>query len=663
MLIFDQLKRNDPQLRVVTGVVLGGLCVLLAGLWWVQIVSAQDYQDSLQTQSYRTVRVPAVRGKILDRNGFILAENRPTYNLSLYLEEMREAFAKEYTSLRPVRVVTNGGPFWKRWIGLGGAKTQYVRLRKPEMEALTWRSRYVAASNLVSQVSQRLDQPVVLDAVSFERHYKNSLALPYPVMSNLVPMQIARFEEQCFNYTGLDLEVQSRRVYPYQTTACHLLGYLQRDDRSVAGEEALFSYWLPDYRGVLGIEAGYDRELRGTAGAKSVLVNNVGYRQTENVWSAAEPGHSVVLTLDLRVQQAAERALQGVFGPNTLGAVVVMDVNSGDLLALASSPTVNPNHPIQGYPPGEFERRDDPKLRPVINRATQENYQPGSIFKTVVAMACLEDGLDPAEEINNPGFYKPRHGKAIPDLASPGMYDFRRALKKSSNTYFIKQGLKTGPEKIVRIGQRLHLGERTGMATRQEVPGNFPSIPRVTSRWSEGDTANLCIGQGDVDVTPLQMAVLTSAIANGGKVWWPRLAARIQTQDPFSTEPPLDLPGGRVRDLLEVSPRTLSVLREAMLADVEDKDGTGTSAAVAGMRICGKTGTAQKKDAHGILQEHITWFISFAPYENPKYAVVVMVENGGSGGKTCAPVAQKVYLALQQIESGNTKGQSLAAVK
>jgi penicillin-binding protein 2 len=659
MLIFDQLKKDDPQLRAVTAVVLGGLCVLLAGLWWIQVVSARDYQDSLQTQSYRTVRVPAVRGKILDRNGIALAENRPTYNLSLYLEDMRDAFAKEYSRLRPVRVVTNGGPFWKRWLGGSGVQTQFVRLSKPGVQDLTWRSRYAAASNLVSQVTQRLGQTIVLDPVSFRKHFETQLALPYPVLSNLVPVQIARFEENSFNSPGLDLEIQSTRVYPFQTTACHVLGYLQFDDSSVEGEEAFFSYRLPDFRGVLGIEGGYDKQLRGSAGAKSVLVNNVGYRQTENVWSTAAPGHSVVLTIDLRVQQAAERALQEVKGPITRGAVVVMDVNSGDILAMASSPTVNPNHSVLGFPKGEWERRQDTELRPVINRATQENYQPGSIFKTVVAMACLEDGLDQSEEIYNPGYYKLGRGKPMHDTAPPGSYNFRRAIKLSSNTYFITQGLRVGAAKIVRVGQRLHLGERTGLATRQEVSGNFPSLQKVSGKWSEGDTANLCIGQGEIDVTPLQMAVLTSAIANGGKVWWPRLVARVQTQDPFSTEPPIEYPAARVRDNLGVQPRTLSILREAMLADVEDKDGGGREAGIEGMRIAGKTGTAQKEDAHGVLEEYITWFVSFAPYDSPHYAVVVMVEKGGSGGKTCAPVARKIYLALQQLEGGAAKGQSL----
>jgi len=317
---------------------------------------------------------------------------------------------------------------------------------------------------------------------------------------------------------------------------------------------------------------------------------------------------------------------------------------------------------VQGFPAGEYQRWQDPTLRPVVNRATYENYQPGSIFKTVVGMACLEQGLDPKEALHSPGYIMIGR-RTIHDLAPPGLYDFRRALKVSCNTYFISNGLGAGVGNIVRLGQRLHLGEKVGLCTRQETAGSFPTLERVSAHWSDGDTANLCIGQGEIDVTPLQMAVVTSAIANGGKVLWPRLVARIESQDPASGEAATVFAGRQVREELGVKGRTLAILREAMLADVEDPDGTGREAAVPGLRVCGKTGTAQKKDVHGVLEEHVTWFISFAPYERPRYAVVVMVEveHGGSGTKTCAPVAQKIYLALQQCEPGDwLKADSLA---
>ena len=192
------------------------------------------------------------------------------------------------------------------------------------------------------------------------------------------------------------------------------------------------------------------------------------------------------------------------------GAVVVMDVRTGDVLAMVSSPPINPD-----YPSNELARLNDPKLRPQINRATYENYMPGSIFKTVVGLACLENGLNPDAEIYNPPNPEdPGHGyivvgrRPIHDTALPGEYDFRRAILRSCNTYFITNGLRTGIENIVRMGEKFHLGERTGLLTRQETKGVFPSLAEVeSSGWHDGDTANLCIGQGDIAVTPMQIAV------------------------------------------------------------------------------------------------------------------------------------------------------------
>jgi penicillin-binding protein 2 len=175
-------------------------------------------------------------------------------------------------------------------------------------------------------------------------------------------------------------------------------------------------------------------------------------------------------------------------------------------------------------------------------------------------------------------------------------------------------------------------------------------LRRVRVGWTAGDTANICIGQGEVDVTPLQMAIMTAAIANGGKVLWPRLVSRIEPADPYRGEPVVEFPAGRVRDELGVQPRTLALLREAMLADVEDREGTGRAAAVPGLRVCGKTGTAQVTDARGRVVDHTTWFVSYAPYETPRYVVVVMVESGRSGGATCAPLAALIYRALLQME-------------
>jgi penicillin-binding protein 2 len=654
MLIFDELKKNDPQLRLVAMVLVSGLGLLLAGLWWVQVVSAREYESHLETQSYRTVRIPAVRGKIFDREGRVLAENHPRYNLCLYLDDLRKPFTAAYgqrlAQARDAQTQAIAAQEKKLGRSLTKAERKSFAVTTDESEKLREQSRFAVANNLVAQIGQRLGQPLTLDAAKFERDYETRLALPCTILANLNDKQIARFEEQSSGELGADLELQSVRTYPSGATAANLLGYLQRNEDSAEGEDAFFSYRLPDYRGVVGIEAGFDVQLRGRAGAESVLVNNLGYRQSENIWSQPEPGENVVLTIDLDIQRAAEASLARHQGADARAAVVVMDVQKGDVLAMVSSPTINPNGFIEGFPPDELTRMNDPKLRPQINRATQQNYAPGSIFKPIIGLAALEDGLDPDALVDNPGYiYVGR--RHITDLAAPGQYNLRRAIIHSSNTYFITVGLRAGIESIIRIAEKFHFGERTGLPTHQETGGIFPTLDGVHSDWHDGDTANVSIGQGDIAVTPIQMAVAYSAIANGGKVLWPRLVDRLEPQDPASGGLVTDFPAGLVRDELGVHPRSLKILRAAMLAETEDPEGTGHAAVVPGLRICGKTGTAQVQDEHNRVIDDTVWFASFAPYENPRYAVVVMVESGISGGSTCAPIAHDIYAEIVKKEN------------
>ncbi len=637
MLIFDQLKKNDTHLRILAWLVLAGMLVLLASVWFIQIPSHRYFAENQKAQSFRTVRIPAIRGKILDAQGRALAENRPDYNVSLYLEELREQFKAEWRRQRP--------------------QAKVPRATRAAMEAQT---RYRVASNIVHQLGVALGEPLTLDSSQFVHHYTNQLPLPFQILAISNQTQLARFHEQQQMPPGMDIDMQPMRFYPHRFTAAHLLGYLKFNNASTEGEDAFFNYRLPDYQGnMVGIEGVFDAELRGIAGVKSVLVNNLGYRQSENIWLPAEAGKNVILTIDLDIQQAAERALQDAM-KNVRGAVVVMDPNTADILAMVSAPAFDPNIFLPRITKADWERLSDENIKPQRNRATQENYHPGSIFKVVTALACLESGLNPEEKIHNPGYIQIGR-RTIHDTAAAGDYNFRRAFIKSSNTYFISNGLRCGMDAIVRIGERLHLGQRTGIPTMQDSPGTFPDWKRIRQGWVAGDTANAAIGQGEVFVTPLQMAVMISAIANGGKVFYPRLVRRIQPQDPTSGEAPEIFPPARLRDELGVSPRTLQIIRESMLADVEDKnEGTGTGAAVPGFRVCGKTGTAQVGERKEGF-DHTTWFASYAPYEKPRYVVIVMVESGSSGGLTCAPVAQKVYQALQKLETEADKKNSALA--
>lgn len=651
MIVFDQLKKNDPYLRAIALVVLLGMGVLVAGLWWVQIISYRHYTENQKTQAFRTVRIPAIRGKILDRHGSALAENRPSYNVILYLDEMRNEFRAEFARSRRQVLVTNALPVWKRMLGFNPVKKQYPKMTLPQRRALEAQVRYRVVSNIVQRISGIVQQPAAFTFEDFMKHYSSQLALPLPVFLNLDQNQVARLLESSATPPGVDLEIQPTRYYPGTNLAAHVLGYLVRDNRSLEGEEADINFRLPDYRGHVGIEGEFDAELRGKAGVKSVLVNSLGYRQSENVWTPAEPGKNVVLTIDVEIQRAAESALQEAMAGVVKGAAIVMNPHTGDILALASAPSYNPNSFIPRITTEEWKRLSDESLKPQINRAMQENYAPGSIFKVLTGLAALEAGVDPAERISNPGFIRvPGRNKVIDDLAEAGEYDFKKAFIKSSNTYFITNGMKAGIERIIGLGQRLHLGEKTGLLSSQETPGYLPKLAEVRRGWIAPDTAYICIGQGRLSVTPLQMTVMISSIANGGKVLWPRLVQRIEPADPHSDEAVIDFPSKPPRNNLGVSERTLAVTREAMLADVEE-GGTGKAALVPGMRIGGKTGTAQITNPRGQIVGHTTWFASCAPFENPRWVVVVMVEEGASGGGTCAPAAAKIYRAIQKLET------------
>lgn len=641
MLIIDQLRKDDARLRTLAILVLSGVVILAAGLWRLQVMAAQRYARSEEAQSVRLVRVPAVRGKVLDRNGTALAENRPSYDVNLYLEELRPLFTFEYTN---------------RLIPAFRAARPGVRLTTEQRRQLQENARLNVYSNTVLAVANALHMPLPVSAERFQRHYRQDLALPLPVVENLTSPQMALFFERCLGLAGVDLEVQTVRTYPMGRLAAHLLGHLQRADEADNDPDPLvFRYRLRDYRGVAGVEGKFDEALRGRAGVKALRVNSQGYRHEVSILQPTEPGLNVRLTLDATLQSATERALARVAGPTTRGAAVVMDVRSGDLLALVSAPAFDPNEFLGGMSPEEYARLNDEKLRPQFNRAVSGAYPPGSIFKIVVALAALEAGvLDPSAIHTYHGYWSmgPR-STPIDDTAPPGDYDFKRAFKRSSNAYFIDHGLKTGRSRIVAMGQQFGLGRATGLPIGPEPRGFLPDdaylarLRLARDPWTEGNTAHLSIGQGPLTVTPVQMAVMTAAVANGGRVLEPRLVRAIETAE---GEVVTDF-APRVVSELQVDDRHLAALRGVMLADVEEPEGTGREAAVEGLRVCGKTGTAEVKRGR-ILVDKVTWFVAFAPYEAPRYAVVVVVESGGSGGRTSAPVAQQIFRALRERESG-----------
>jgi penicillin-binding protein 2 len=434
----------------------------------------------------------------------------------------------------------------------------------------------------------------------------------------------------------------------------------EAEQRTDDDHEIVFRHSLPSFRGKTGLEQGFDEDLNGKAGARAILVNNVGYRENEQTWVHPMAGKNVVLTLDLEIQKAAERALTAS-DPDTRGAVVVLDVNNGDLVAMASAPAYDLNMFVRpwDFSTNDWARWGDEMLAPQYNRALQGAYAPGSVFKIIVALAGFEAGImDLETTVHNAGGIRIGRRWIKDDNAPVGDWAFKEAFKRSANTYFIDVGLKAGADKLVEMGARFGLGEKTGVVQPAlEQAGYFPTLGARKkpdgSPWTDGDTANLCLGQGEITVTPLQMALVTAAVANGGDLLRPRLVMQVEEQAPNGEVEPLG--GRRVERSANVSPKHLEWVRMAMLADVAEEKGTGRAAFVPGMNICGKTGTAQVRTPHGTTW--VTWFVSFAPFESPKHAVVVVVETAdpGSGTTLCAPKAKEIYKAIQKQEQNRLK--------
>jgi penicillin-binding protein 2 len=648
MFVFDMLRQDGRRLQVLTGVVALGMLLLLGGLWWVQIVCAQQFETDLKRHSFRHVRTPALRGRILDCTTNVLADDKPRYNAILHLEELQGQFADQFARLR-----TNYGRAHPETVNSKGK----VNLPASVRRELQLEADCAVVSNITYRVSTSLEKPRVLNTNAFLQHYHDHPYVPFQIVPDLTPRQVAILAEQWTGAPGIELETQPVRDYPNHTLAANLLGYV-RPRRDDAGG-AKFSFDMPDYQGTSGVEYVYDDKLRGRPGDNSVLINNLNYRQREAIETPYLPGNDIHLTIDLPLQRAAEKALAEAQS-DVRGAVVVMDPRNGDLLALVSAPTFDPNMYALGViTREEQERLDDPKYTPQINRVMSGAYPPGSTFKIITALACLESGLDPKEIYNSPGEYKATPtARPIGDEAGAGPYDLERAFYRSSNTYFIEMG-KSRLRKILEVAKRFHLGEKTGLSPRQEVAGYIPG-PEKAGPSLGMSIPDICIGQ-EITTTPLQMAGMIAVIANGGTLYVPRVVSHARSPETGEIEELVER--GRVRDHVQINPGDLDRIRHAMLEDTEhapDSMGMGAGTAYAqfhhqgqallgNFRVAGKTGTAEVKSA-GSHFRRITWFDSYGPYEDPRYVVVVMVEDGQFGGSTCAPVAKEIYKAILKRE-------------
>lgn len=589
---------DDEFLRVRLVLVgMLALLVFLGGwLWHLQVHRGASFEQDQLKQSVRRVRIPGVRGRLFDARGNCVADNRASYNIVLYLEELR----------KPGK--------WDRTID------------------------HVLGQ--LEELGRRLGTPSELDRDKLRAHIRRSLPLPLVAWRDVSEEVLARFAEQASQIPGVDIQVDNVRLYPFGPRACHVLGYVGRADIE-QDETEPFHYYLPEMAGRSGLEKSLDELLRGEAGGRLLRVDATGFRRYDSGQREPRSGEDVQLSLDMRVQALAEDALGEV-----PGSVVVIDPRNGDVLAMASRPGFDPNQFVPRISTEQWKGLNaDPEF-PLVNRCVAGGYAPGSTFKPVTALAGLQYGNAHAGDVHScPGYFQ--LGRATFRCwyhSGHGALTMRQAVERSCNVYFFHVGLQTGVDRLAAEARAFGLGSKTGIELDYELAGNVPddAWKRRTQQdaWRDGDTCNLSIGQGALVVTPLQMASLTATLANGGKVYRPRLVRGVRPlgERAFTAKEP-----ELVREM-GWRPEDIALVRNGMRDVVNGAWGTARKVALPNVVIAGKTGTAEfgRKDE----KKRHAWMIAFAPFEAPRYAIAMLVDEGVSGGETAAPRMLKLLTGL-----------------
>ncbi|MCX5734886.1 MAG: penicillin-binding protein 2 [candidate division NC10 bacterium] len=565
-----------------------GCLILLLRLWYLQILEGDRYFTLSTNNRLRLRVVEAPRGFILDRNGEAMVENRPTFDLYATPEDVTN----------PVEAT--------------GVLAGILQIPASEIEAR------------LAEGRTRSYQPLLL-------------------RKDLDEAMMVAVEERRIDLPGINLRIRPVRAYPSGGTAANLLGYVSEVNQSQLQREEYRNFRPGENLGQSGVERRFDAFIRGVDGGEQIEVDARG--RALRLVNRDEPssGSNVFLTIDRKIQEAAEAAFIG-----KKGTVVAMNPTTGEILAMVSRPSFDPNLFAQRLSGEEWRRIATDTSHPLQNRAFQAQYPPGSIFKLMVAIAGLESGaLIPETRFNCPGqFYLGNVKFDDWKKGGHGTLDLPGAIVNSCNVYFYQAGLRVGIDEIVRVSRAFGLGEPPGLGLGDEAKGNLPNPQprrRGQPNWTAGNTVIASIGQGMVVTSPMQILAMVSAIANGGTIYRPFVVKKIVSLSGDVLE---EYEPEAMRQV-NVKQETLAFIRQAMLGVVNE--GTGQRAKVPGLPIGGKSGTAQvvkkgEEKRQADLKDH-AWFASFAPVDNPQLAVVVLVENGGFGGQMAAPVAKAVYEA------------------
>jgi penicillin-binding protein 2 len=604
---------ETPGLRrrfVVSSIIIVGVFFILAlRLWFLQVLGVEHYRDLSERNRIRYVAIEAPRGAIFDRHGALLVDNRPAFTVSALRQEVGDR------------------------------------------------------ENLFATLSELLD----LDEEKLAERWKEGQRLPryrpLPFLEDVGREAMEKVQENSVDLPGILVEVKPFRDYPHGELAAHLTGYLGEVTEEELGKSSFEGYRSGEMVGKTALERMFEDRLRGTAGQKRIEVNVRGRELRQVTTRSPLPGQSLYLTIDTNLQKAAEEALG-----DQAGAAVALDVHNGEVLALVSRPTFDPAWFARGITSDEWRELIDNPRRPMTNKALRGQYPPGSTFKMIVALAALEAGTatpsttftcNGSFQLNKSFEYrcwkKRGHGKV----------DLHKAIKESCDVWFYRVGLEAGIDRISDAATRMGLGQKTGFPFGAERSGLIPTRAwkkkRYGTSWYDGETVISAIGQGFVLTTPLQLATMTAALANGGTVWKPQIVQKI-----------VDLEGAtewmlKPEKLNEAAwPKAaIAAVQNAMESVVNDVGGTAWRSRLEKVRFSGKTGTAQvirrqDDDEEELEDDEIPYryrdhalFVSYAPAKNPQIAIAVVVEHGSHGSSAAAPVAKAMYDAYFKDVSDN----------
>lgn len=619
-------RSHEFRVAVLGALALSVFLLLIGRLWFVQVARGSEYTSRIRNTSQVSVRLPAVRGEILDRNGVPLAQNRASNTLELYLPDIVREYRNRFGQL-PMRSYRTT---------VGGMMTD-----KTEPDIVK-----ILNETVIPRLSE-LGLARDYNANALRNHFRNETEVPFTYAEDLDFETMARFAEHGVDLPGVNLSVRPVRRYVYGALGSHFLGYVGAPDQIDKEEAANFNYYQPDIEGKAQIELTLDDTLRGTPGARILQRNAKGKIEGEVRRDEPKQGANVYLTIDSRIQHIAEKAMRAV----GRGAAVVVDPNNGNVLAMASVPSFDPNSFIPSISEENWKKLTEDATDPLLNRATSA-YAPGSTYKVPTAMAGLRSSLGDKSFTCSGGVKYGRH--MLKCTGTHGTIGLTSALRVSCNAYFCLYGNKAGIDEIDSVGGMLGLGQKSGLPLSGENGGILPGpewlANRTTrERWSTGQTANTSIGQGFVLATPLQMAMVAATVANWGTSYYPRIIDKVVAQDgTVLREEPVKIRANLLENGFTVE--QIGVVRTGMWDAVNRGGGTGGNARIKNYPVAGKTGTAQFWRS-GTPDNH-TWFIAFAPYEKPRYAVCVMVNGGASGGGVAAPIAAKILAETFKIEEG-----------